>query len=491
MTSRLRKLPMTRLVAAGARGGRLKPLPAALALMLVSGGVAMPASAQQAFSSGWFAAKNAAQTQAITTGRLPNGAPVSSLTGARQSQAAREQLQRSVGNLGTTAAAIAAQQAAQRAARDAALASGAPVPDGMVEGGLKVDANPLTAGWRNARAPVTTVEDGRTKVVIEQTGSKAVLNWETFNVGKRTTVEFQQESTWAVLNRVSDPQARPSVIQGQIKAAGTVMVVNRNGVVFDGTSQVNVRNLVAAAARISDTQFENNGLYGPDDKTPTFTDALGKVELRPGALIETNRPATVTQSGGYVLLVGREVDNAGTITTARGQAALVAGDSFIIKRGQGTEGNAASTTRGNEITPTGEGVVTNRGLILSPQGDITLAARTVDQAGVLAASTSVDSRGTIHLNGVGAKAAVTLRSGAVSAILVDADNATALDGQRDNLMPPSVDTTGTLAQTDRNRRELSLVADRQRRHGGFPARFADAGHGRPDRGQGGRAQPGA
>ena len=114
-------------------------------------------------------------------------------------------------------------------------------------------------------------------------------------------------------------------------------------------------------------------------------------------------------------------------------------------------------TRGNEITPTGEGVVTNRGLILSPQGDITLAARTVDQAGVLAASTSVDSRGTIHLNGVGAKAAVTLRSGAVSAILVDADNATALDGQRDNLMPPSVDTTGTLAQTDRNRRELSLV----------------------------------
>ena len=67
MTSRLRKLPMTRLVAAGARGGRLKPLPAALALMLVSGGVAMPASAQQAFSSGWFAAKNAAQTQAITT----------------------------------------------------------------------------------------------------------------------------------------------------------------------------------------------------------------------------------------------------------------------------------------------------------------------------------------------------------------------------------------------------------------------------------------
>ncbi|NMK50630.1 filamentous hemagglutinin N-terminal domain-containing protein, partial [Achromobacter sp. Bel] len=340
---------------------------------------------------------------------------------------------------------------------DAALAAGGSVPDGLAEGGLKVDADPLTAGWKNAKAPVQTRADGRATVTIEQTGAKAVLNWETFNVGKRTTVEFRQESTWAVLNRVNDPQARPSVVQGQIKADGTVMVVNRNGVVFDGTSQVNVRNLVAAAARITDAQFENSGLYGPDDKTPTFADALGKVELRPGAVIETNRPATVTQSGGYVLLLGREVDNAGSVSTPRGQAALAAGDSFVIKRGQGTEGNLASTTRGSEIAPSGSGAVANRGLILSPQGDITLAARTVEQAGVLASTTSVDARGTLHLNGTGAEAAVTLRPGAITAILVDADTATALDGQRDNLMPPSVNPTGTLAATDRNRRDLSLV----------------------------------
>ena len=78
---------------------------------------------------------------------------------------------------------------------------------------------------------------------------------------RRTTVEFRQEASWAVLNRVNDPKARPSVIQGQIQANGTVMIVNRNGVVFDGTSQVNVRNLVAAAARVSDAQFLDKGLY--------------------------------------------------------------------------------------------------------------------------------------------------------------------------------------------------------------------------------------
>ncbi|MGH8817658.1 MAG: hypothetical protein ACREX5_13775, partial [Achromobacter pestifer] len=191
MTLRSRKFPMTRSATAGLRGARLKPLPSALAVLLVAGGAVAPASAQQAFSSGWFAAKNAAQAQTAATGRLPNGAPVTSLTGARQAQAARDQLQRSVANMGRTAASVVAQQAAQRAAREAALASGGSVPEGLAEGGLKVDANPLTAGWINAKAPAVANGNGRTQVSIEQTGSRAILNWETFNVGKGTTVEFR------------------------------------------------------------------------------------------------------------------------------------------------------------------------------------------------------------------------------------------------------------------------------------------------------------
>ncbi|MCL8396354.1 filamentous hemagglutinin N-terminal domain-containing protein, partial [Pseudomonas aeruginosa] len=87
---------------------------------------------------------------------------------------------------------------------------------------------------------------------VEQTADKAILNWETFNIGGNTTLNFLQHPDWAVLNRVNDPQARPSQILGQLKANGTVFVANRNGVVFGNNSQVNVRNLLAAAARISD-----------------------------------------------------------------------------------------------------------------------------------------------------------------------------------------------------------------------------------------------
>ncbi|WZB73458.1 hypothetical protein WJ968_04415 [Achromobacter xylosoxidans] len=96
---------------------------------------------------------------------------------------------------------------------------------------------------------------------------------------------------------------------------------------------------MVATGRISDEQFRERGLYGAQGTEPSFTDALGKVEVRPGARIDTHAPGSVTQGGGYVLLLGSEVHNAGAISTPRGQAQLAAGDSFIIRRGVGTSEN--------------------------------------------------------------------------------------------------------------------------------------------------------
>jgi hypothetical protein len=52
-----------------------------------------------------------------------------------------------------------------------------------------------------------------------------------------------------------------------------------------------------------------------------------------------------------VLLMGTEVDNAGSITTPKGQTELAAGDDFILRPGYGTNANQYSTTRGNEVAP--------------------------------------------------------------------------------------------------------------------------------------------
>ncbi|HZX78189.1 filamentous haemagglutinin family protein [Lysobacter sp.] len=428
--------------AATKHGIRLNPLAHAVALLLLAGN----AQAQQAFSPAWFANKGAVQNSAAATGQLPNGVPAASLTGPqRQSQAARERLKQSLDNLATTAQAIAAQQALQRNSRAAALGS---VPDGLGEGGLKVDENALTRGWLNASAPTQSAANGKTTVTIEQTGAKAILNWETFNVGRNTVVDFNQRADWAALNRVNDPSARPSQIQGQISAEGTVLVVNRNGVMFSGSSQVNARNLVAAAANFSDEQFIARGLYSQQQAgslAPSFTDAAGDVIVEAGAQIATATPTDVRQGGGYVLLLGNEVRNAGEITTTRGQALLAAGDDFVIRKGVGTEANTFSTTRGHEVLARRDedseaGVVANTGLITAREGDITLTGHHVRQDGVAVSTTTVNQRGTIHLSNPAsdAEGEVALGRSAVTAVLIEDDGrTTALDSQRDALIAES------------------------------------------------------
>ncbi|MDN8663491.1 filamentous haemagglutinin family protein [Stenotrophomonas indicatrix] len=451
--------------------------PMAWAVAVALGSVVAPASqAQQAFSPGWFADRGAAQGAAAQSGRMPNGAPIQFQLPAQQQDAARQKLQQSIDNLGTAAQAIALQQRMQEQARQARREAGFVVADGLGKDGLKVDENPLTRGWINAREATQSLgADGRVLVNIEQTADQAILNWETFNIGGNTTLNFLQNPDWAVLNRVNDPAARPSQILGQLKANGTVFVANRNGVVFGNNSQVNVRNLVAAAARISDAQFRDNGLYSVDANTSALTDAVGKIMVERGARITTHEPTSATRGGGYVLLAGHSVENAGQIETRRGQTQLAAGDGFVIRRGVGTAQNTASTTRGNEIAPRSvtdstAGSVRNSGLIQAREGDVTLAGRTVEQAGVAVATTTLNQRGTVHLlsSSSDSKGSVTLATGSTTAVLIEDDGkSTALDSQRDALIRESAEqdklrgasNSGTFDNLSRlqDRREQSRI----------------------------------
>ncbi|MEI2417415.1 hypothetical protein V8Z80_14670, partial [Orrella sp. JC864] len=227
---------------------------------------------------------------------------------------------------------------------------------------------------------------------------------------------------------------------------------------------------------------EGGGLYGPQSGntyTPTFTEALGQVSVERGARIATHAPGSVTEGGGYVLLLGQEARNAGTIHTPRGQTLLAAGDAFVIRKGLVTDasqgGTTYSTTRGNEVAPRADaaldvsridaaisrGQASNSGLILAAEGDITLTGRDVRLGGtdalapqsdgqawpgsVTLASTSVNARGAIHLlNSVSdSQGRITLAPGAVAAVVagelsldeagrvsIGQDGATALDSQR-------------------------------------------------------------
>ncbi len=431
---------------------RLKPIAQAIALLLL----ANSAQAATSFSSGWFAAKGAAQAAGPASPSAPRPGTPPPLA---QQQRVQQQLGRSLANMNSTVAAIAASQAAQAAGRAASFGVPQTIHNGLGSNGLNAvigpDGKPL---FVNADGPVQTDANGKVLVSIKQTADKAILNWDTFNIGRDTTLAFQQDANWAALNKVNNSTA-PSQIQGQIKADGTVMIINNNGVVFSGSSQVNVRNLVAAATDFSDEQFKTAGLYNA--VSPSFTNAQGAIRVEQGAQISTAAPGSSTAGGGYVLLLGKSVSNAGTISTARGQTVLAAGDSFTIKKGYSTDGNSTSTTRGNEVTAnqdggTGAGLVTNSGLLLAASGDVTLTGNQVQQNGVALASTSADTRGTVHLTARGSDAAVTLGEGSTTAILLDA-SATALDSQRDSLLKPAVSQDGKVIPADTYRRDLSLV----------------------------------
>lgn len=389
---------------------------------------------------------------------------IASDAAAAASQQAIEVARQSQGALTRATQAIQALQAAQAAARSAAAASQRSttlpqmaVPNGLAQGGLQVvpAAVPGSGLWQGAALPSQTTSGGQTTVTVNQTAPQAILNWQSFNVGSQTTLNFnQQASSWTALNRVVG-NTGPSQILGRITAPGQVLVINQNGIIFGGASQINVGSLIASTASITDSQFLNNGLYSAQSGNaylPSFTGAGGKIVVESGALITTNAPSSVTSGGGFVLMMGTEVDNAGAITTPKGQAQFAAGDDFILRAGYGTNANQNSTTRGNEIAPllragSTSGTVTNTGLVLAQQGDITLAGHAVTQDGILISTTSVNQRGTIHLlNSVSdTTGSVTLTGNGISLILPETaaasalvsgidPNATAFNSQRDALI---------------------------------------------------------
>ena len=395
----------------------------------------------------------------------PNIAADTASQAAQQAAAAARQSQDS---LARAARAVQDMQAVQAAARAAAAAAQVPaaVPNGLGAGGLLPN---MPAGWSGANAPTQGIDGaGQTQVNIRQTTQQAILNWSSFNVGARTTLTFDQQGNagWVALNRV-DRTTGPSQILGTIKADGQVYVINPSGIIFGGSSQVNVGALIASTADISDTQFRTNGIYATQTGTtylPNFTAAGGKVVVEAGASIATHAPASVTSAGGFVLMIGSEVGNAGAIATPKGQTILAAGDDFILRRGYGTDTNQFSTTNGSEIAPvihTGStaGKVSNTGVILAQQGDITLAGRTLLQDGLLLATSTVNQRGTIHLlnKASDAQGSVTLTGTSISAVLPELESKdTALNAQREALAASAINPLALGAFDN-----LSALSDRR------------------------------
>ncbi|WP_432787602.1 beta strand repeat-containing protein [Novosphingobium rhizosphaerae] len=339
----------------------------------------------------------------------------------------------------------------------AAAASSTSVAANDVPDAVRAANDPTgLATWEGAKAPVqATDSSGKVTVTIDQTQARALLSWNNFDVSANTALVFNQkqngvaQQSWTVVNRVVNA-TNPSVILGSIKADGTVLILNGSGVLFGPTSQVNLHSLVASslelgnfasgvsavgqkqyfiASTIKDrnTAFLQNGLLvsGVSTYKPQFLSALlptglydvtaplpvpttleGDVLVYGGAQITAN-------SGGMVVLAGPQVINAGSISASDGQVSLQGGRFIGATTSTGAAGSVDQYVRGlilSTQTPSApvspsdsvpdQGVVVNLGLISSRRGYLSLGAGvfgTVENTGLLTATTSVSRNGKIAL----------------------------------------------------------------------------------------------
>ncbi|WP_027580552.1 filamentous haemagglutinin family protein [Bradyrhizobium sp. Ai1a-2] len=371
-------------------------------------------------------------------------------------QQAAQAAQNTQASMARAAQAVQALRAAQSAARNLAANAPSAIPNGLNVGGLVPDsglrapgvANDVTS-WVGANTPTQTTSNGQTTVNIEQTQQSALLNWQNFNVGRDTTVNFDQKgnATWSALNRVAS-NVSPSQIMGAIKADGAVYVINQNGIIFGGTSQINVHTLIASTLDLGTTLSNNNyqiylqnGLFqSPIPTSPgglTGTGAAifnqgngGKVTVQPGAVIDTTGKLSTNSDGGYVALLGDGgVSNAGSITTRNGQIILAADSSVTLITPTST---AVGVKTALQVLAAG-GAVSNEsgGLLVSNSGAVTLAGGTINQLGGIVATTATTRTGSISMSTVclqtcasGADGNIVLGSASLTAILPDETSGT-------------------------------------------------------------------
>ena len=151
-----------------------------------------------------------------------------------------------------------------------------------------------------------SVSGNGNQMTINQTSSRAVLDWASFNIDAGKAVQIAQpNAASAILNRVTG-DANPSQILGGLSANGTVMLMNPNGVMFGQNAVVNVGSLIATTGTIDENYFLTTG-------GAKITGAAGSI---------VNQGGITAQGAGLVALVAPSVTNQGSISATSGTIAL-------------------------------------------------------------------------------------------------------------------------------------------------------------------------
>ena len=237
-------------------------------------------------------------------------------------------------------------------------------------------ANALPGGGQVAAGQAAISTPSASQMNITQGTNQAIINWNSFGIGRGEAVNIAQPSSQSsLLNRVLGNN--PSNIFGSLNANGRVFLVNPSGVLFAPGASVNVGGLVASSLNIKDNDF----LAG---KYSFFKDGSTGSVVNQGNI-----------TGGFVALLGNSVENAGTIVTTKGSTGLAAGDEITL----GFDPNGFMAIKVDKSAYQAQ--VTNSGIIEADGGSVIMTASAADAllATVVNNSGTVRARGMVERNG--------------------------------------------------------------------------------------------
>ena len=280
----------------------------------------------------------------------------------------------------------------------------------------------LPTGGQVAAGQVSISQSGSNMKLL-QSSDRAVVNWQSFDVGSAAEVQFQQPSaTSSVLNRVAS-QA-PSQIFGKISANGQVFLLNANGVIFGRDAQVDVGGMIAGAMKITDENYLNGN--------QVFTDGQGAV-INQGSLTATE--------GGLIALLAPEVINEGVIRAKLGTIILAAGEAITL-----TNSLTGMTVVVEQSAI--DALVDNRHLISAEDGTVFISARDAAelQASVVTNSGVVEARSARQVGGLIRLEAGSLQNTGVLDASSSADNGGSIEiiADRLNLSGAELKVNGAL-----------------------------------------------
>ncbi len=267
-------------------------------------------------------------------------------------------------------------------------------------------------------------------LTINQTDKNIIVNWDSFNIGRGYTVTFVQPTKGAALNKIWDTKA--SVILGQIKANGEVILENTNGILFGPTARVDTQRFVATALSLANETFLK-GIRNSAVTTPIF----GSDADTPDGSVVVERGAEIKAlAGGDVMLIAPKVYNEGRIETPGGQTVMAAGQKVYLmaspdpaQRGlmvavdafKAPTGDAAPLPEGTNTVEQAEAgtylvdkdgntttqadykglepLIAKINAVVAEKGTINLVGMSIRQNGVLTATTAVKGQnGAIYLH---------------------------------------------------------------------------------------------